>query len=81
MKYLNYLRHCLELSNLEQDVERLTESLIDALTTDVSVFTFKEKKLEKSKKIVRQRCKEKHIPRLTDTSEVKFRLAKRDKGK
>ena len=25
-KYLNYLRHCLELSNLEQDDDRLTES-------------------------------------------------------
>ena len=24
-KYLNYSRHCLELSNLEQDVDRLTE--------------------------------------------------------
>ena len=42
-KYLNYLRHCLELSNLERDDERLTESLADARTTAVNVFTFKEK--------------------------------------
>ena len=42
-KYLNYLRHCLELLNFEQDVDRLTESLADALTTAVHVFTFKEK--------------------------------------
>ena len=40
---LNYLRHCLDLSNLEQDVDRLTESLADALKTTVNVFTFKEK--------------------------------------
>ena len=39
-KYLNYSRHCLELLNLEQDVDRLTESLVDALTTAVNVFTF-----------------------------------------
>ena len=39
-KYLNYLRHCLELSNVEQDVYRLTESLADALTTAVNNFTF-----------------------------------------
>ena len=42
-KYLNYLRHCLELSILEQDVDRLTESLADALITTVNVFTSKEK--------------------------------------
>ena len=43
-KYLNYLRHCLELPNSEQDVDWLTESLTDALTEAVNVFTFKEKK-------------------------------------
>ena len=43
-KYLNYMRHCLELSNLEQDVDRLTESPADALTTAVNVLTSKEKK-------------------------------------
>ena len=49
--YLNYSRHCLELSNLGQDVDRLTESLADALTTVVNVFTFKEKrKVTKSNK-------------------------------
>ena len=50
-KYPNYLRHCLGLSNLEQDVDRVTESLTDALTTTVNVFTIKEKlKVTKSKK-------------------------------
>ena len=50
-KYLNYLRHCLKLSNLEQELDRLTESLADALTTAVNVFTFKEKiKLAKPNK-------------------------------
>ena len=50
-KCLNYSRHCLELSKLEQDVDRLTESLTDALTTAVNVFTFKEKtKVTKSNK-------------------------------
>ena len=43
-KNLNYLRHCLELSNSEQDVDMLTEGLADALTTAVNVFTFKETK-------------------------------------
>ena len=39
------------MSNLEQDVDRLTESLADALTTAVNVFTFKEKlKLAKPNK-------------------------------
>ena len=50
-KYLNYLMPCMKLSKLEQDVNRLTESLADALTTAVNVFTFKEKmKLAKSNK-------------------------------
>ena len=50
-KHLNYLRHCLKLSNLEQELDRLTESLADALTTAVNVFTFKEKiKLAKPNK-------------------------------
>ena len=51
-KYLNDQRHFMELPNLEQDVDTLTESMADALTTFVIVFTFKEKiKLAKSKKI------------------------------
>ena len=51
-KYLNDQRHFTELPNLEQDVDTLTESMADALTTFVIVFTFKEKiKLAKSKKI------------------------------
>ena len=41
-KYLNYLGHSLELSNFEQDVDRLTESLADALTTAVNVFIFED---------------------------------------
>ena len=41
-KYLNYLRHFLDLSKLEQDVDRFTESLADALTTAVNVLTFEE---------------------------------------
>ena len=43
IKETNYLRHCLELSNLEQDVDKIPKSLADALTTAVNVFTFKKK--------------------------------------
>ena len=39
---LNYLRHSLELSKFDQEVYRLTENLVDALTTAVDVITFKE---------------------------------------
>ena len=42
-KNLNYLRPCLEKSNSEQDVDRVTESLVDAQTTSVNVFFFKGK--------------------------------------
>ena len=44
------MKHCLELKNLEKDVDSSTESLADALTTAVNVVTFKKVKLAKSNK-------------------------------
>ena len=80
-KYLNYLRQCLELSILEQDVDMLTESLADALTTAVDVFTFKDKiNVTKSKKLWFDKDVKKNITRhdfvLTDTSDIALRLTK-----
>ena len=52
---LNYLRHSLEVSNLDQETYRLTENLVDALTTAVDVITFKEQiQLTKSNKTIKQ---------------------------
>ena len=49
-KHFNCSRHCLDLSNLQQDVDRVTESLADALTTTVNIFTIKKIKLAKANK-------------------------------
>ena len=66
---------------LEQDADRLTESLADAPKTAANVFTFKERrKLAKSKKTlfdkdVKKECSD-VISRLTDTNDIALRLAK-----
>ena len=79
-KYLNYLRHCLELSKLEQDVDRLTKSLADALTTVVNVLSFKEKNLQNQINLGLTKMEKvalsEDISRITDASDIALCLNK-----
>ena len=69
------------MSNLEQEADRLFESLADALTTAVNVFTFIENiKLAKSNKTWFDKDVKKNIIRrnfcLPDTTDIALRLTK-----